>query len=227
MGAKDVLKDPQLLSSVALVAIKRLLGPNVVTWEPDTIRIELKRREIDPTDDLMAKVMSSITVATTNTWTTDHDVLFAFAVACCGVPANAEVMAHPTPEQLCWAMHEIQAITGHAITEDEGFDPDAIDPAIAVVLHDEGFVYAPEDLEFVQDNLDRLTAPAHVDDLRRRVIAACKIMAELPTETLRRHLDKLGESAADIQLRRLGDCKLFVAERLLRRARQHASLSEH
>jgi hypothetical protein len=227
VSAKDVLKDPQLLSSVALVAVKRLLGPTVVGWEPDTIRIELKRREVEPTDELMAKIMSSITVATTNTWTTDHDVLFAFAVACCGVPASAEVLHHPTPEQLCWAMHEIHAITGHEITDDEGFDPDAIDPAIAAVLHDEGFVYAPEELAFAQDALDHMTAPAHATELKRRVIAACKVMSEWPSELLRRHLDKLGESAADIQLRRLGDCKLFVAERQLRRARQHASLSEH
>jgi hypothetical protein len=226
VSAKAVLKDPLLTSSVALAAVTKLLGPTVKAWEPETIRIELGRREINADEGLMAKVLSAITISTNTSWTYDHDVLFAFAVACCGVPSDSEALHHPTPEQLCWAMREITALTSARITDDEGFDPDSIDPAIAAVLHGDGFVLAPDELSFVQDVLDTMNANGHDSSLRNAVKAAWKDLAQFSTDTVRRRFDQLGETAQDIQLRRLGDCKLYVAEHELRRATQHALLNE-
>ena len=142
--------------SVAWTAALKVLGLTLPAWEPDTIRIELERVKIPPTDALMAKLLGAQTVVTGPVWSYDHDVLFSLALACDGVPAAADCFAHPTPEQLCWLMHELNALTGHTFTEDDGFDPDTIDPAIAVVLHDEGMPLAPPELSFAQDALARL-----------------------------------------------------------------------
>jgi hypothetical protein len=225
VNVKGALSDPLLTSSVALEAVKKLLGPTVLAWEPETIRLELTRRGITVDDGVMAKILSAITIVTTRAWTADHDVLFAFAVACCGVPADAEALHHPTPEQLCWAIHEIAALVGAAVNDDEGFDPDTVDPAIAVVLHDEGFMVTPDELRFAQDALDRSNRYSLDAGLKKRVLDAWKKLATLPVNELRKELAKLDEDPYGVQLRRLGDCRLYVAEHEERRAKQHGLLN--
>ena len=212
--------------SVAWKAVKKLLGPTCEAWELDTIRIELSRRNIETHDSLMAKVFGAMTIATSHAWTYDHDVLFAFAVACSGVSADAEALHHPTPEQLCWAISEIHAIRGKKPDEDEGFDPDTIDPAIAVVLHDDGYVVAPDDLSFVQDALNKLNKYGDSAELKTEVRDAWKTVSKIPVADLRKQLSQLDEEPAEVQIHRLGDCKLYVAEHELLRAKQHAAIDE-
>ncbi len=226
MTAATVLRDPEVAPSVAWAAVKKLLGPTCEAWEFDTIRIELSRRNIETTEGLMAKVFGAMTVATTNTWTYDHDVLFAFAVACSGVPADGEALHHPTPEELCWAISEIHAIRQKRPDEDEGFDPDTVDPAIAVVLHDDGYIMAPDELKFAQPALDKLNRNGETAELKKEIRDAWKVICEMPVAELHKQLSQLDEEPAEVQIHRLGDCRLYVAERELSRAKQHAALNE-
>lgn len=215
-----------VVTSVALAAVKKLLGEECLHWEPETMRIELSARGVSVNDGLMSKILSAITVVTTNTWTYDHDVLFAFAVACCGVPSDPDALRHPTPEQLCWAVNELRVLTGAVIDDDEGFDPDAIDPAVATVLHDEGYILAPEELMFAQDVLEKQNQYGHDAELLKSVKEGWQTLSKVPVDQLHKLLDKLDEDAEGVQVRRLGDCKLYVAEREVRRAKQHGVLNE-
>lgn len=226
MSDKSVLQDPAVTPSVAWTAIKKLLGPTVGAWELETIRIELSRKRIATTDELMAKVFAAMTIVTTRTWVYDHDVLFAFALACDGVSANAADIHHPTPEQLCWAMCELRALTGSKLDEDEGFDPDTIDPAIAVVLHLDGYVLAPCELSFAQHSLDRLNDHSDVKDMRSELEEGWEAVCKIPISELKKKLSQLDEEPLEVQIHRLGDCRLYVAEHELLRARQNASLNE-
>lgn len=226
MSLKALLQDPEVCPSVALLALKKLLGPTVESWEPETIRIELSRREIEVTDGLMAKLLGAITVDITTEWSTDHDVLFAFALACSGVPAASDALHIPTPEQLCWAIREITGITSARISDFEGFDPDTIDPAIAAILHEEGYFVAPQELEFVQDVLDDMNQYAQADELVASVKAEWASYEDITTDTIRRKLEQLPEDDKGVQLRRLGSCRLYVAEHEQKRAQQHVLLNE-
>ena len=219
----SVLQDPDVELSTAWKALVALLGPTVAAWEFETIRLELARRRIEPTDTLMAKLFAAMTVVTTNAWTYDHDVLFAFALACDGNSANCEEHHHPTPEQLCWAIHELRAITGAPLDDDVGFDYDAIDPAIAVVLHAEGYVVAPDELSFAQHALDAVNRYGHRDEIRSHAMTAWKTLKTLPVETLHEAVAQLDEEAVEIQIQRLADCRLYVAEKELAKARRHGS----
>lgn len=226
MSAVSVLKDPLVLPSIAWEATKKLLGPTAAAWEFETIRIELARKGVTMDEGLSAKIFGAMTIEITNDWTYDHDVLFAFAIACCGVPSNGESLHHPTPEQLCWAIHDIRAITGKAVNDDEGFDPDTIDPAIGVLLHDDGYMLAPDELGFAQDALDKINRYGSTIDIKKEVRDAWSVVSKLPVEDLKKHLSQLDDEPAEIQIRRLGDCRLYVAERQVRRAKQHATLNE-
>lgn len=199
---KVVLKNEWCLPSSAWKAYLKIFGNDANIWEPDTIRLELARRSIVPTDSLMAKILGAQTITTTFSWTYDHSVLFSFALACDGIPANYEQVEQPTPEQLCLALHEIQKLVGKRLTEEEGFDPDTIDPAIAVVLHHDGFVLAPEELSFVQEHLDNFT---RTPGLKEQVKATWDSLKSLPTAEIESKIKN--ETAVNVQIAYLLSCR--------------------
>jgi hypothetical protein len=223
MDPKVVLKDPDACPSVAWAALKKMLGDGVMNWEPDTIRAELKRRGIEPTPDRMAKLLGAQTIVTTFEWTTDHNVLFAFALACDGVPSSAEAFLHPTPEQLAWTMKEITALTSFTPGDDEGFDPDTVDPAIAAVLHDDGWVVAPEELSFCQESLDQFSNDE--EKLAKEVRSTWESLQGSTLEAICKKVDAFPEDATGVQIKRLTDLRAYVAERETQRAQHHAALS--
>jgi hypothetical protein len=213
-----VFGDEDAPPSIVWLALTQLYGHGIASWEPDTFRIELQRKGIEPNDALMAKVLGAQTVLTTNAWTTNHDVLYAFALACAGLPADAGAFIHPTPEQLAWALNEVAALTGHVPDEDEGTDPDAVDPALAAVLHDEGWVLAPKELAFVQPVLDRMNQGEHVS--AERVQKAWeKLVTENDPGSLRRKMSDLEDDALGVQLKRLYDCREYVTAKASTRLR--------
>lgn len=220
--ATELLQTADVELSVAWNAAMQALGATIGVWEPDTLRIELERRKIQPTDGLMAKLLAAQTVITTPVWTYDHDVFFAFALTCDGIPSAADAIHHPTPEQLCWAVLEIERLTGDKITEEHGFDPDGVDPAVAAVLHDEGMVLAPDPLHFAQDVLDQFTKLEQ--DFVNKVEKAWSTQKKLPYEALRRMLREEPSSALEVQLHRLAECRVYCDERIDRRSRQDAIL---
>lgn len=223
MDPKAVLADPRVCPSVALAALGKLLGGDALDWEPDTIRLELSRRKVEPTDALMAKLMGAQTVADNFVWAHEHDVLFAFALACEGVPAYDGSFLHPTPEQLVWAVNEAQVIVGKQLSEDEGTDPDAVDPAIAAVLHEDGWVLAPHPLGFAQHALDWFNRGS--ETFTKEVRSAWEGFEEMTLDGLRRKISEMPEDALGVQLRRLADAKAYVAEREQERAKQVAALA--
>jgi hypothetical protein len=220
--AIELLRNPEVELSVAWQAAMHALGTTIGVWEPDTIRIELERHKVPATDSLMAKLLAAQTIVTGSVWTYDHDVFFSMALACDGIPAAANAIPHPTPEQLCWAVLEIERLTGERITEDHGFDPDTIDPAVAAVLHDEGMVLAPDPLSFAQDVLDKFTK---LDwDFVNRVEQVWLEKKKLPYEALQRILREEPTTALDVQIHHLAMCRVHCDERMERRVRQNAIL---
>lgn len=222
MSALEQLRDPDTELSVAWTALQKAFGPTVPAWEVETIRIELERRGVPTTDALMSKLLAAQTAYVSRTWCVDHDVLFAFALACDGIGANSEALHHPTPEQLCWAVRELQVVCEELITNDHGFDPDTIDPAVAAVLLDEGMCVTPDELEFSKDVLEGMTP--HSQATASKAYEAFSKLVHYPSETLRRTLEGELRNAVDVQVRRLVECKLYVDARSERRARQHALL---
>lgn len=229
MSAKDTLQAADTALSVAWEAARALLGSSCEDWEPDTWRLELKRHGIEPSDALMAKLLAAQTVCLTNAWAYDHDALFAFALACDGLPASYEEVRQPTVEQLCWALHELRTLTGHPLDNDEGFDPDEIDAAVAVILTEEGFVQPPTELAFCADVHNQLSTST--PEFRRQVTESWSALDSLPINELKRIVAETDEDELGVQLRRLADVKCYLADRLAQRhdqlATRHSDGPEH
>lgn len=220
MSALDVLRDPQASPTALWRALEALLGPGARVWEPETLRVELERLGAPWEGSLEARVLGGQTILTTHAWTHDHDVLFAFALACDGHPAGG--VAHPTAVQLAWAVSEIEELTGEKIDHDAGFDPDGIDPAIAVVLHDDGWVIAPEQLAFCQEALTDMDR--EVAGLRKRVRVVWDKVSGLPDDELSKLVREADENDLGVQITHLADCAIELRARARLRAKHLGEL---
>lgn len=221
---RDVLRDPNATVSAAWKALVHLFGPEVEEWEPDTLHIELRRRGVTPTTELMAKLLAAQTVVTTRAWCENYEVLFAVALACDGVPVAPGFPQHPTPEQLAWAVVECAALAGLKLDdlENHGFDPDEIDPAVACVLIDEGWHVAPKELAFVDDVMERMTHRAPGEASYADLITLRDTATEMDLDHLERVARETGETDAGVQLARLLDLRRYVEAHEALRASQYA-----
>jgi hypothetical protein len=220
MDALEILKDTHASASVAWAAVEALLGRGARAWEPETLHLELERRGVPWDDAVSAKVLGAQTILTTRSWSHDHVVFFAFAMACDGHPAGS--VAHPTVTQLAWAVTEVEALTEGKIGEDEGFDPDGVDPALALVLHDDGWVLTPSQLQFCQHALSSLDRSEGT--LRGKVERVWGKLRYLPDDQLRSLVARAPEDAVGVQVAHLADCELEVRARAHLRAEHRREL---
>lgn len=193
-------------------AAVRLWGDNIRVWEPETFRIAMRRMRLSEADEdrAMARLLPVQTLLMSDAWKWDYQVLFGLAMAIEGQELGP--CPHPTPELLAAAVRELEAILNVTITDDDGFDPHGVDPAVAVVLFDDGWVVTPEPLHFVQDELSEMTP--HCERLRKLVLSA--------TPETEARLQASGSEdwpAYAVQRQRLDDAKAYVNNVAARRAR--------
>lgn len=221
---RELLRTPDVTVPAAWRAAVHLFGPGVAEWEPDTFHIELRRRGVVPSTELMAKLLAAQTVVATDAWCTNYEALFAVALACDGVPVSPGFPQHPTPEQLAWAVVECATLSGLKLEDldNHGFDPDEIDPAVACVLIDDGWHVAPKQLAFVDDVMERLTHRADGEASYADLVKLRDMAAAVPLDQLDAIATRHGETDAGVQLTRLIDLRRFVEEREHRRAVQYA-----
>lgn len=216
MEPREVLTDPHVSPSAAWNAVRRWLGPEALAYEPETLHLELERRSV-VWNDVGAKVLAAQTCLVTRDWLCNFDVLFAYAVVAGGGTAAADVVHHPSVIDLAWAVDDLRALTGGALNNDVGFDPDRVDPAIAVLLHDEGWVLTPRALMFAQDDLDKMT---HIEpSFRKDLESRWAVLEAAPEAKARTLYEAAPESALRAQLGRLLDCAIETRARTALRAR--------
>lgn len=229
MSALEVLRNPEVCPSAAWKAAVYLWGPEVRDWEPDVFRYELERKSVTATPQLMAKLLGAQTVVAHTRWLSDHVVFFAFCLACAGVATIPGMPQHPSPEELAWGVEEMKALRPDLARRmpDEGFDPDEIDPAVAVVVVHDGWFVAPKELSFADDCVrdeanmedeDQPKARVNYDEL----LELRDLIATTDETNLKRVEKGLGETAADVTASRLIDCRRRLDAHRALRAVQHA-----
>lgn len=190
--------------------------PEWLAWEPYTIYEMLERDfNIISSESLQAKILAVQTVRITDTWTNDYEVFFNFCLSEDGLPAASDAFPYPTPEQLCWGVKELEKIFNKKITDDEGFDPDTVDPAVASLLINEGFVYTPDPLHFCLDVMENLIDSEH-KDLMKNVEKIWKQLKKhentIDIKNAIENSDK--EDPLTVQISRLADCLDFTLEKI-------------
>jgi len=210
--ANSLLLDETALASALLVALKSALG-DCWGWEPESIWLELSRKGIDVPEGNRAKILAGITLYFTPSFYWDAGVFGKTALAFAGHPANPDMLEEATTAELAWAVREAARIVSWHGDEPHEFhhEPKAY---AAVVMHREGLVLAPKELEFAQEILDGLNCKdveegkeCPAEPLRD---ATKKAWAAMNKESLATHA--FPEDRAGVQLARLAAIELYLNE---------------
>jgi hypothetical protein len=208
--AIQLLRTPATSAVALLKALERVVGDHL-TWEPESIWMELQHRGIDLPTECRAKILAGITLHLMPGFYWDAIVFEKTVVSLEGHPANADILEEPAPAWLAWAVTEARMITEPHEFQHE---PRAY---VGVVLARAGFALAPEQLAFAQKALDR---ERHDDDLRDLIAERWQRVDKSRLEML-----SLQETREDVQIARLAAVELHVRERTAAAQRELRSLA--
>jgi hypothetical protein len=202
-AVKAVLEDSDTPAVALMHATSSAIG-EFLTWEPESIWLELHRQGVDLPEENRARIMAGQALRLIPSFYWDAIVFEKTAQALSGVMPAPEILEEASPARLAWAVVESAWIVrefGESAWEFQ-HEPRAY---TGVVLLRAGFAQAPEQLSFAQTWLDRVREH---DGLREDVRARWARVSK-------DHLDRLtlSETAEDIQIARLAAVELHVRER--------------
>lgn len=198
--------DDSRSASAIYTAARAVYGLDMLSWEPETLWLTMQQDGIDLSLANRDKLMAAIALITTPQFYWDHLVFENTVHAFSGTVSNPDVIQECHPVDIAWAVYEADIIRGMDPEEEKGedeFDED-VQQYIAVCLYRTGFVAAPDNLSFVNDNLANLQ-PAEAKYLRQEVVDAWK---DLDKGAL--HKTEFAESPLGVNLARLAGVYLFV-----------------
>lgn len=202
-SAKDLLSS-RTTSAVALCRAAEIVLGDHVTWEPESIWVELEHQDVVVPAETRDRLMAAMALRLVPAFYWDAVVLANTAVAFDGRVVHVEILEEAPPATLAWAVLEAGWIRHrHGL---EALQPEHEPIAyVAVILDRAGFVLAPEQLAFAQDALDdRRSKSGLLEDVRQRWSGIDKSkLADLA----------LQETPVDVQIARLAAVELHVRTR--------------
>lgn len=218
VAARRMLTDPGSSALALLVSARTLAGPEWHEWEPETVWLSLDGKGIEVPNANRAKIMAAWTIGYVPSFYWDGVVFEKTALAFDGHEPNPETLEEANSAQLAWAVLEAAHVCQYFEETPHDFEHEPRAYA-AVVLHREGFVVAPTQLDFAQEQLDKNNTG--LDDLKSKVRDR---WSSLDKKQLPAHF--LGETHEDVQLARLAAVELHVQEREQRAAEELRALYE-
>ena len=204
--ARSILMNPTHKSATALLmALRNMYGVDILFWEPETIWVTLDKEGIDLTESARNKVQAAISLIRNPIFFSDNLVFQRTTKALNGEPFDPEAIQECHPAHMAWAVYESSVI--------RGFDPETqgipeIDEDVqqyaAVCLKRAGYVYPPDQLKPVQDNLLSLLP----DSSKPLAEEVKKSWAHLDKEALSEREFK--EDPLGVQLAQLASCYEYV-----------------
>lgn len=213
-AAAEALKSASAPGSLHLSALKRLFGPQVIAWEPESIWLSLAMDfKIDPSETVRNKIMAASTLVQNPAFYWDVHVFEDTCLAFNAEPVIINVLQESSPAQLSWGVYEAEILTRR-----NGMDPEFDhDPAqyTAASLYRAGFVLAPEMLVFAQEELNKLYVD-HNTGKDSTLLSISRQIKSIWTATDKSKLDELAltESPVDVQIGRLAAVHLYVEQQL-------------
>ena len=142
--------DPATYASTLIVAMLDEFGTEFLSWEPDTIRLEIENNYgIEPPPVALDKLWALITVLTTNQFWNNLDAFTHICHALSGRLADFHNYDPAEVDEMCWAILEVNLIDPPG--PKDKLNPEIIE-YIKAKLQDESFTRTPAMLKkFVGD----------------------------------------------------------------------------
>lgn len=203
-AAEVILNQDEAPATALLIAVRHVLGPGALAWEPESLWLELGDISYSNRDEISAAI--ALTMTPSFYW--DYRVFGATVQALNHMPVVADQIPHFDAYTTPWAVYEAELI--FALGDDGDTTPHFDDePAayVATLLHDAGFVHCPPLLSFASDLLTKqLTAEGK--ELATKVKQA---WAELPKEGLEDHVFE--DTSLGAQLQNLASSHVYLVNR--------------
>lgn len=140
-----MMATPGTMATVSHAIALRLLGPDIYTWEPETLALELADvLDVKIDEDNLDRLHAIIAAITSNSFYKDWAAFTAICSALNGENDPSDI-AEMTVAEFVWGV--IEADLNDGDDEPQLFSPD-IASLVGVVLDQEGFTSAPEQLSF-------------------------------------------------------------------------------
>jgi hypothetical protein len=208
-------------AAAVYTAVRSLYGIGILDWEPDTLRMSFAKDGIELEETEFDKLLAAITLQTVASFYWDNLVFQRTVQSFNSVLYDPESLQEPCVAHMAWAVHEAAIVRG--LDPDDTNIPDYdedVQQFVAVVLKRAGWVYPPEDLSFVEDNLDNMfPAKSNASRLKKEVKEAWD---KLDKEALER--TEFAEDALGVQLSKLASCYLYVQDQAEKFASEIISL---
>lgn len=201
--ARTVMQDCEAAATAVFIAARHLLGPTFISYEPETLWLEL-----DPCHSNRDKLSAAIALAMTPSFYWDYRVFGATVHALNDEMVSPEAVPHCSPAAMAWATFEAELL--FALSDGESTRPEfdeTIEAYVAVCLFDEGLTLPPTGLSFAAEELGRKVS-ADALNLKKETAAA---WAALPKEKLEQK--KFENSPLGAQLEKLATSWVYVQER--------------
>ena len=209
----DVLDNEEAPASVLILALRELLGKESQLWDPDVIWYELERdHHLDMPLLNRDKILAAYALLETHSFYWDANTFVRTIMAFNDIGAELNYTQEPDPEHLCWGVAE-----ANFILQNEGQSPESFNHEpqsfAAVVLKRNGFVLAPEPLEFSQEALDEMLNDSHGGPKKDLVEKGWKKLSgsgQSPHKTIAQDYP---ESPLGIHLYKLAECQAYLFDR--------------
>lgn len=216
--ALAALADDDTVASVVCHAASAVLGDGWLLWEPESIWKELHHLGVDVPYGNRQQLMAGRSISTTGRVFYDALVFDRTATAFVNDVCDYEGFDDAVVAHYAWCVDEVAAISDQLGEHALHYDREPVS-LVARRLRQDGFVLAPEQLSFVQPELDRVWGTEALE-LKQ---AVAKVWADAKGHQVRDI--PYPETARGVQMARLASVAAFVEERHETRRKQRARLS--
>lgn len=206
-SSRKLLTDPETPGSILLLAAKNLLGPAMLTWDPDTIWVELEdHRSLKIPLENRNKLLAAIVLVDMPMFLWDVDAFSTTVLAFNDVIPDPMITQDTSTPFLAWGVAESTLLLERFSTWGTSLDREPV-VYTAACLHTNGLSLAPDVLSFSQDSLDTLNRNSAAP-VAEEVRAAWEEIpkTELTTRTF-------SDAPLDTQLRKLTVTRTYLLER--------------
>jgi hypothetical protein len=203
-----ISRTSETSASALLMALRTLYGIESLFWESETIWLTLGKDKIEVQEDDRNKLQAALTLLHNPAFFWDNIVFQRTVQALNSQPFDPETLQECHPAHMAWAVYEATLIRG-LDPEDPGvaeIDED-VQQYMAVCLKRAGFVYPPEQLLMVEDNLANMLSKEQLPFIE----TVKKTWSHVNKKVLRDRVFQ--EDPLDVQLMRLASVYEYVKER--------------
>jgi hypothetical protein len=208
IARKFLLTPDDRCATVLYMCVRSLYGSDVSDWEPETLWVTLDRDGFDLPEDARNKLQCVLALHKNPAFYWDN-IVFQWTVQALNEELyDSDAVQECHPAHMAWAVYEAGVI--RSLDPDDKVIPeldDDVQQYVALCLKRAGYVYPPNSLKAVEDNLENMLPP----ESKKFVQEVKNSWTHLDKRILRDRV--FPEDPLGVQLAQLASCYEYVKER--------------